>query len=115
MNLSTTSPLSFVVDAQCLGACRRRDAKPCRLWRLRISVFAAKGLTVDELAQASPLVRFESLTLMTVGAIRQAGLAIEPTGRNPLHYDVTFRDLAAGIESLLGCSHTVFHNPYFED
>ena len=80
-----------------------------------ISVFAAKGLTVDELAQASPLVRFESLTLMTVGAIRQAGLAIEPTGRNPLHYDVTFRDLAAGIESLLGCSHTVFHNPYFED
>ena len=80
-----------------------------------ISVFAAKGLTVDELAQVSPLVRFELLTLMTVGAIRQAGLVIEPTGRNPLHYDVTFPDLTSGLEALLGCSHTVFQNPYFEE
>ena len=64
-----------------------------------ISVFAAKGLTVDELAQVSPLVRFELLTLMTVGAIRQAGLVIEPTGRNPLHYDVTFPDLTSGLEA----------------
>ena len=80
-----------------------------------ISVFAAKGVTVDELAQVSPLVRFEALTLMTAGAIRQSGLVIEPTGRNSLHYDVTFRDLTTGIESLLGCANTVFHNPYFED
>ena len=80
-----------------------------------ISVFAAKGRTVDELAQVSPLVRFELLTLMTVGAIRQAGLVIEPTGRNPLHYDVTFPDLTSGLEALLSCSHTVFQNPYFEE
>ena len=68
-----------------------------------ISVFAADGVTVDELAQAQPLVRFELLTLMTVGAIRAAGLVIRPTGRNRLHHSIDFDDLDAGIERLLRC------------
>ena len=50
-----------------------------------ISVFAADGVTVDELAQDPPLVRFASITLMTVGEIRAAGLLLSPSGRNPYH------------------------------
>ncbi len=37
------------------------------------SVFAARGITVDELAQQPPLVRFEVLTLVRVGVLRAAG------------------------------------------
>ena len=58
-----------------------------------ISVFALRDATVDELAQQTPMVRFETLTLITVGALRAAGLALEPTGRNPRHFDVVFDDL----------------------
>lgn len=57
-----------------------------------ISVFAARDLTVDELAQQAPLIRFEQLTLMTAGALRVAGLRLEPTGRNPRRFDVAFDD-----------------------
>lgn len=53
-----------------------------------ISVFAAQDVTIDELAQQPPLVRFEVLTLVRVGVIRAAGLRIEPTGRNPRHFTV---------------------------
>jgi hypothetical protein len=48
-----------------------------------ISMLAARDLTVDELAQQVPLVRFERLTLMAVGTLRAAGLRLEATGRNP--------------------------------
>ena len=61
-----------------------------------ISVFAADGVTVDELAQAQPLIRFELLTLMTVGTIRAGGLLIRPTGRNRLHHSIEFEDLDEG-------------------
>jgi hypothetical protein len=79
-----------------------------------ISVFAAVGVTVDELAQEPPLVRFESLTLTTVGAIRAVGLVIRPTGRNRLHYSVDLHDLEDGIEHLLRCEHRTVVNPYHE-
>lgn len=46
-----------------------------------ISVFAARDATVDELAQAVPLVRFETLTLVRAGALRSAGFRLDPTGR----------------------------------
>jgi hypothetical protein len=79
-----------------------------------ISVFAARGVTVDELAQQAPLVRFENLTLTTVGAVRRAGLRLEPTGRNPHHFTLVFDDLDQGIDRLRGCEHRVWPNPYHE-
>ncbi len=80
-----------------------------------ISVFAAKDLTVDELAQLTPLVRFAQITLMRAGAVRAAGLTLEPTGRNPRHYDVTFAELAEGVRALVSCEHVVLDNPYHEE
>ncbi len=80
-----------------------------------ISVFAAEGVTVDELAQEQPLVRFERLTLVTVGAIRAAGLVIRPTGRNRLHHSIDFDDLDDGIERLLHCEYRTMINPYHEE
>jgi hypothetical protein len=62
-----------------------------------ISVFAARGITVDELAQQSPLVRLEVLTLVRVGILRAAGLGFEPTGRDPLHFTLAFDDLDPGV------------------
>ena len=61
-----------------------------------VSVFAADGVTVDELVQEPPLVRFESFTLISVGTIKAAGLTLRPTGRNRLHHSIEFADLAAG-------------------
>ena len=55
-----------------------------------ISVFAARDATLDELAQQVPLVRFETLTLVRVGALRAAGFRLDPTGRNPRHFTVLF-------------------------
>lgn len=80
-----------------------------------ISVFAARGITVDELAQQPPLVRFEVLTLVRVGVLRGAGFRLEPTGRNPRHFTVAFDDLDAGVARLTNCEHQGWMNPYHED
>jgi hypothetical protein len=79
-----------------------------------ISVFALRDVTLDELAQQPPLVRFERLTLMTVSTLRATQLRLEPTGRNPRHYDVTFDDLHDGVRRLCACEHRVVVNPYHE-
>ena len=79
-----------------------------------ISVFAARGLTLDELAQQAPLVRFERLAIVTVGALLALGLRLDPTGRNPRHYDVSFDDLDEGVATLSRCEHYVMVNPYHE-
>ena len=79
-----------------------------------ISVFAVRDLTLDELAQQAPLVRFERLVILTVAVLRALGLLLEPTGRNPRHYDVTFTDLAEGVEKLSTCEHQIMVNPYHE-
>jgi hypothetical protein len=79
-----------------------------------ISVFAVRDLTLDELAQLPPLVRFAQLTTMTAGALRTLGLALAPTGRNPRHYDVTFDDLDYGVTTLASCEHRTMINPYYE-
>lgn len=79
-----------------------------------ISVFATRDIAVDELAQQVPLVRFEVLTLVRVGALRAAGLRLEPTGRNPRHFTVSFDDLDTGIEALRTCEHRSWINPYHE-
>jgi hypothetical protein len=76
-----------------------------------ISVFAVRGATLDEMAQQVPLVRFESLTLLRVGDVIAAGLRLEPTGRNPRHYTVSFDDLDDGVRRLAGCPHQVRAQP----
>lgn len=79
-----------------------------------VSVFAARGVTVDELAQHPPLVRFELLTLVRVGDLREAGFRLEPTGRNPQHFTVAFDDIDAGVDGLTSCQHQRWSNPYHE-
>lgn len=79
-----------------------------------ISVFAARDATVDELAQAVPLVRFETLTLVRSGALRAAGFRLDPTGRNPRHFTVVFDELDSGVEALASCEHLSWINPYHE-
>lgn len=79
-----------------------------------ISVFAVLDATLDELEQQAPLVRFPKLSLMTVGAIRAVGLRVEPTGRNPRHFDGGFDDLDEGVSQLCSCEHPVVEDPYHE-
>jgi hypothetical protein len=59
-------------------------------------------------------VRFAELTLMTVGALRARGLRLEPTGRNPRHYDIAFDDLDDGVAKLIRAEHRTVDNPYYE-
>jgi len=80
-----------------------------------ISVFALRDITFDELAQQPPLVRFDLLTLVIAGDLREAGLRLEPTGRNPRHFTVGFDDLDDGVARLSACEHQVRVNPYHED
>lgn len=79
-----------------------------------ISVFAARDLTVEELMQLSPLVRFDRVAVVTVGVLSAAGLRLEPTGRNPRHYDIAFDDLADGVQKMCRSEHLVVVNPYHE-
>lgn len=80
-----------------------------------LSVFAARDITVDELAQQPPLIRFEVLTLIRAGVLRAVGLRLEPTGRNPRHFTIAFDDLEAGVVGLRSCEHQRWSNPYHED
>lgn len=79
-----------------------------------ISVFAVRDATVDELAQAVPLVRFETLTLLRVGALRAAAFRLEATGKNPQHFTVAFDELDRGVHALTACEHRSWSNPYHE-
>ena len=79
-----------------------------------ISVFAARQITVDELAQEPPLVRFEVLTLIRVGNLRASNLRLEPTGRNRRHFTLAWDSLEDGLTLLLMCDHETRHNPYYE-
>ncbi len=79
-----------------------------------ISVFAARSISLDELAQVAPLVRFARLTLVTVGALRARGLSLEPTGRNPEHFTVVLPALDAGVTAIVACEHRTIDNPYHE-
>ena len=64
-----------------------------------ISVYATLGVSVEDLAQQPPLVRFAVLTLVRAGVLRSSGFRLEPTGRNPQHFTVAWDDLAGGVES----------------
>ncbi len=80
--------------------------------RYGISVFAARKVAVDELAQQPPLVRFEVLSLVRVSVRRTAGFRLEATGRNPQHFTVAWDDLNEGVERLVACEHETSLNPY---
>jgi hypothetical protein len=77
-------------------------------------VFAVRDATLDEMAQQVPLVRFEWLTLLMVSEVIAAGLQLEPTGRNPRHYTVSFEDLDDGLTRLVHCQQRVVPNPYHD-
>ena len=79
-----------------------------------VSVFAVRGVTLDEIAQQVPLVRFDRLTLIRARSIFMAKLRLEPTGRNPLHFTVGFDDLDEGVRRLGRCEHQVMPNPYHD-
>lgn len=66
-----------------------------------LSVFAAREATVDELAQQTPLIRFTQLTVLTAAGLRAAGLRLDPTGRNPRHFDIGFDELEARAPELV--------------
>jgi len=78
-------------------------------------VSAARDIAIDELAQQPPLVRFQVLTLVRAGVLRSAGFRLEPTGRNPRHFTVTFDDLDEGVEALFSCEHRSWTHSYHED
>jgi hypothetical protein len=80
-----------------------------------VSVFAVRGVSLDEMAKQVPLVRFGHLTLLKVKDIVAAGLWLEPTGRNPLHYTVGFDDLTEGVQRLADCNHRIVLNPYYDE
>lgn len=50
-----------------------------------ISVFAARDVQVDELAQRAPLVRFDVLTLVRVGVLLARSRVPTRTDRTQLH------------------------------
>ena len=79
-----------------------------------ISVFSLRDISLDELAQQPPLVRFARLTLVTVGVLRRAGLQLEATGRNPQHFTIGFGYLEDGVERLCACEYRTSDNPYYE-
>ena len=79
-----------------------------------ISVFAVRGVSLAEMAQRVPLVRFARLTLIKVAEVRRAELRVDATGRNPSHYTVGFDDLDQGVTRLVGCEYQVVSNPYHD-
>ena len=80
-----------------------------------VSVFTTRDVTVDELAQQPPLIRFETLVLTTVGELHRVDLGLEPTGRNPRHFTLVFDDLDDAVERLRRCRHQLWPNPYYEE
>lgn len=75
-----------------------------------ISVFAVRGAPLEEVARSLPLACFEQLTLWTAGDIGQAGLVLEPVGRDPRHYLVKLPEGALGVRGLWGCEHRTWAN-----
>ena len=79
-----------------------------------IAVFAVRDVTVDELAQQVPLVRFDRLRLLKVRDVLAAGMRLEPTGRNSRHYTVSFDDLEDGVQRLVSCTYQIMPNRYHD-
>jgi hypothetical protein len=73
-----------------------------------------RDVSVDELAQQVPLVRFDRLSLLKVRDVLAAGMRLEPTGRNPYHYTLSFDDMEDGVRRLVVCPHQVMPNAYHD-
>lgn len=79
-----------------------------------ISVFAVRDVSLDELAQQVPLVRFARLSLLKAGDVLAAGMRLEPTGRNPRHFTVGLDDLERDVQRLASCPHQIVPNAYHD-
>lgn len=79
-----------------------------------VSVFAATGLSIEELVRQIPELspdRYKQLRTSTVGSIRAAGFELLATQDWP-HFDVELPDVAEGtIERLRNCFGPPFPNP----
>jgi hypothetical protein len=54
------------------------------------------------------------LSLLKVRDVLAAGMRLEPTGRNPRHYTVSFDDPEGGVLRLVSCPHQVMPNAYHD-
>ena len=48
-----------------------------------------------------------------MSVLRAAGVRLEPTGKNPLHFTVVMDRLGEGVDALCACEHAVWGNPYY--
>lgn len=97
------------------AATLHHDAVLCfrRFGEYGISVLAAPDdVALDQLA-AAVLQRFETLTITTVGALRETGLEVRPTFRRP-HHSVMLVDLEADVERLMGCENVQRRNFHYQ-
>ena len=79
-----------------------------------VSVYAAIGVTVQELVQTTPELgadRYRQLRTTTAGTLRQAGFSLLATEAAP-HYDIELDDLEeTTIRRLEACFGAPFPNP----
>lgn len=93
----------------------RRDAIRThrRFGEYGVSVLGASTeADIDELA-GGLLRRFEVLTVMSAGALRQSGIELRPTFRRP-HYTVMLPDLDEDVFRLLRCDNERRVNDYYK-
>jgi len=52
--------------------------------------------------------------MLKVRDLLAAGMRLEPTGRNPRHYTVSFDDLQDGVQRLVSCPYQIMPNAYHD-
>lgn len=77
-----------------------------------VSVFGAADATDVEVLARSRLVRFDVLTVVTLGVLRAAGLETVPTFKSP-HYTIMLPNLEADLRRLLVCENVIWVNPFY--
>lgn len=79
-----------------------------------VSVFAAIGMTIEELVGRTPELgadRYKQLRRSTVGELRAAGFALLPTLEWP-HFDIVLPDVEEStLDRLVACFSEPFANP----
>ena len=86
-------------------------AAKARFGEYGISVFSANDEAALDVLIRERLAQFETLVVMTAGAIRRAGLELRPTFRRP-HYTIMVPDLERDIARLIGCENVWMTNPH---
>ena len=76
-----------------------------------VSVFGAGDATDVEVLGRSRMVRFDVLTLVTLGVLRAARLETVPTFKSP-HYTIMLPNLEADLRRLLACENVIWVNPF---